>query len=268
MFDWSFSLLCFPRMKCSKIKFGWISIFKSIRLRLFFYFFIRASWLEAIVQVSLVEWRRSNSAAVFSIEYILAVDIRERVGKLFCRWNGQMKGDRKQKIISPANIILLEHYGIGLLSDMNSLLPLHWLSPQEEGSQLQLQPLSHYADDFPAEKLHAWCPSIQRGLQFEYMFFFSPLPPTSSLHTSEKKVYFWCIALVFILPWWGNRERALTQSIYTTPLKSTPFSFGEEWNCTNVWGIPAVKSKLLSYSHGLFRVTTLPFQMHTSGQGI
>lgn len=64
------------------------------------------------------------------------------------------------------------------------------------------------------------------------IFFFSPLPPTSSLHTYEKNVYFWCTALVFILLWWGI-ERALTQSIYTTPFEEYAFF---QW-----WGVKLYK---------------------------
>lgn len=228
--DWSLSLLQFPQMQRSQIKFGWISIFQINwpSFYLFLFFFIIASWLEDIVWDSLAEWRRSNSATVFSKASTRGTYwLPERL-LVNC-----FADDRRQKSISKAHISLSEHLGIGLLSDRSSPLPLHWLSPQEESSRLQLQPLSHYANYFPAEKLHAWCPSIQRGLQFEYMhFFFSPLPPTSSLHTYEKNVYFWCTALVFILLWWGI-ERALTQSIYTTPFEEYAFF---QW-----WGVKLYK---------------------------
>lgn len=167
--DWSLSLLQFPQMQRSQIKFGWISIFQINwpSFYLFLFFFIIASWLEDIVWDSLAEWRRSNSATVFSKASTRGTYwLPERL-LVNC-----FADDRRQKSISKAHISLSEHLGIGLLSDRSSPLPLHWLSPQEESSRLQLQPLSHYANYFPAEKLHAWCPSIQRGLQFEYMHFF------------------------------------------------------------------------------------------------
>lgn len=54
---------------------------------------------------------------------------------------------------------------------MSSLIPL---AVPTGGALSPTSTTSHHADDFPAEKLHAWCPSVQSELQFEYMCFFPP----------------------------------------------------------------------------------------------
>lgn len=143
-----------------------------------------------------------------------------------------------------------------------SFLPLHQLSPQEESSQLQLQTLSHYANDFPIEKPRACRPSIQQGLQFEYVGIFFP-----SLHFSifvKRMSYFWCIAMVFpSLQWRGGG--ALNQFLQP-PLEYMLLLCDIEGNYTNVWGIASDLHPCKSFT--LFCSASLPFRTHTPHQDL
>lgn len=177
-------------------------------------------------------------------------------------------------MLSPAYIYLSEQHHIGLVSDRNSLLPLHRLSPQEERSQLQLQPLSYYANDFPAEKLHGMCPSNHWGLLFEYiqyfLLFYNPTPtPPSFIILKIKSIsdaLHWCSHCCG-----EGIKRTLTQSIYTASFEKCASFCGKErklYKFMGNTGCKKYKCKLDSYSHGLFKATPLPFQIHTSHQGI
>lgn len=143
------------------------------------------------MQDSLADGRRSNfGCSLFQKQihtgYILDVDVWEIVGKLFCRWNGQVTGSKRayrRHTSHSRSTSVLAFYLIGALS-------FHFTDCPHKRRALSSNSnhFFHYANDFPAEKLHAWCPSIQRGLQFEYMgFFLSSNPPLS--HFSPP--YFW-----------------------------------------------------------------------------
>lgn len=68
---------------------------------------------------------------------------------------------------------------------------------------------------FPRRKAPRLVPinSVRPPVWMHAFFLLLP-PPTSSLHTSEKRVYFWCIALVFTLLWWGNRKSSYPINLY------------------------------------------------------
>lgn len=160
-------------------------------------------------------------------------------------------GDRKQESISPLYISLSEHLGIGLLSDRSSLLPLHWLTVPTRGEfsapTSTTFPLCKW---FPCRKAPRLVPinSVRPPVWIQAFFslLHPPLPPSILLkRRSISDAKHWCSHC-----FGEGIERALTQSIYTTPFEEYAFFFyGEKWNYTNVWGIPAVKSKMHSYRH-------------------
>lgn len=152
-------------------------------------------------------------------------------------------GDRKQESISLLYISPSEHLGIGLLSDRSSLLPLRWLTvPTRREFSAPTSTTFPLCKWFPCRKAPRLVPiNSLRPPVWIQAFFSLPHTPTSSLHTSEKKVYFWCKALVFTLLWWGNRKSTYPINLYNPPFEEYAFFYGEKWNYTNVWGIPAGK---------------------------
>lgn len=140
------------------------------------------------------------------------MDVCEIVGKLFCRWNGQVTGSRRAYHwpTSPSqSTLVLVFYLIGALffhftdcphkrralsSNSNHFPIMQMISPQKSST-----PGAH---------------QFSEASSLNTCVFFSPLPPTSPHHTSEKKVYFWCIALVFTLLWWGNRKSSYPINLY------------------------------------------------------
>lgn len=205
------SVLLFDPSLSSRIQFGWTSSAicpPSLSQQSWSYCVRFVSWMES------KQFRRGAG-------WLLAGGVGEIVGKLFCRWNGKMAASKKtyQEVTSPTwNTLLLALWLIAdFLSLSLSLRPLHRLSPQQESSQLQLQTLSHYANDFPTEKLHACCPSIQQGLQFEYAGIFFSLSALLFSIFVKRMFYFWCIAMLFPSPrGWGE---PLLNQFLQTPLE-------------------------------------------------
>lgn len=249
------SVLVFDPSLSSRIQFGWVSV------------------CAAICPPSLSQQSRNYCerfvSGMESEQFrcgALAGGIWEIVGKLFCRWNGKVAPGKKeyQDLTSPTWSTLLLVFR--LIADFLFLafLPLHWLSPQEESSQLQLQTLSHYANDFPTEKPRACCPSIQQGLQFEYTGDF--FPPSSHFSIFVKRMsYFWCIAMVFPSPlggWGWSEVELLLNQFLQLPLEYMLLLCDMEGNCTNVGGMASVLHPCKSFA--LFCSASLPSHTHPS----
>lgn len=155
------------------------------------------SWME------MAQFRCSLFKSKFMSTHWLRTTERLLVN-CFCRWNGQVTGSKSayRQATSPSqSTFVLAFHLIGalsfhfadcphkrraLISNSNDFPIMQMISPQKIST-----PGAHQFNK--ASSLNTCVPPL-----------FST-PPNSSRHTSEK-VYFWCIALVFTLLWWGNRK--------------------------------------------------------------
>lgn len=172
----------------------------------------------------------------------LSLAVSEIVGKLFCWWNGQVKGSKRthQSLGSPP----LERLVSGLvLSDHSPFHSFHFSDhPHNITEEDKRAPNSNH---FPImqivtlRKPPLLVPINSVSPAVWMHSFFSPPRPPPPFHTSEKRVYFCCRASVF---WhcseWGI-EKAPTHSInlYNPLFEETASFYGKELNYINVWGI-------------------------------
>lgn len=122
------------------------------------------------------------------------------------------EGDRKERKLSEVWIFLSEQHRVSLLSDRSPLFPSLTVPSRKELS-------APTPTTFPLCKLslgrkaprHVPINSVRPPVWIHT--FFTPFSATS-LPNSEKEDYFWCIELVFILLWWGNRKSSYPINLY------------------------------------------------------
>lgn len=200
-------------------------------------------------------------------EYILALDVWEIVGKLFCWWNGQVTVSKRayRGHTSPSQSTLVLVFCLISLSFHFTDCPHKRRALSSNSNHFPImQIISLQKSSTPGAHQFSKASSLNTCIFFSLLY--PPFPPSILL---KRRVYFWCIALVFTLQGWGNRMSSYPINLHN-PLWRVCFFSMVRSEIIQMYGeyTPAVKSKLHSYSHGLFRVTALPFKMHTSHQHI